>query len=163
MVFTSEDAPLAKLAEERLRAEGGRMTSQRRLILETLESCSDHPSAEEIFEQARLSDNSLHLSTVYRTLRWLEEVGLVNPRRFEDEPSLQRFDPIGAYHGDHYHFRCRNCNAIIEFSEPLLEEIKAGYEQRCGGLVESASLTLYGLCVDCEQRLSTESSNSDSR
>ncbi len=132
-----------------LRATGGRMTSQRRLIIETLATCADHPTAEEIFERASQLNANLNLSTVYRTLRWLEQEGLVNARLFEDEPRQERFDPVGERTTDHYHFRCRNCNTILEFPAPLIDVIKTQFESEHGAQIESASLTLYGLCADC--------------
>lgn len=146
------EVSILELAAEKLRADGGRMTAQRRLILDVLESDPDHPTAEEIYDRARQRDATLHLSTVYRTLRWLEDEGLVNPRWFEDERRQERFDPISEINADHYHFRCRICNDIVEFSEPLLDTIKSGYEARCGGSVESATLTLYGVCATCAQK-----------
>ena len=137
---------------DKLRAEGGRMTSQRRIIVESLLDCPDHPTAEEIYARARHSDPSLHLSTVYRTLRWLEDEGFVSPRWFEDERRQERFDPVIDENSDHYHFRCRVCNEIVEFSEPVINEIKAAYEDHFGGKVESATLTLYGVCQRCASR-----------
>lgn len=125
------------------------MTSQRRLILEALAVSPDHPTAEEIYLRAREMDASLHLSTVYRTLRWLEEEGFVSPRWFEDEHRQERFDTVHDDNGDHHHFRCRICNTIIEFSDPLVEEIKAAYQARTGDRVDSATLTLYGVCKRC--------------
>jgi Fe2+ or Zn2+ uptake regulation protein len=145
----TDQITLVEQVSERLRSEGGRMTAQRRLILETLERCADHPTAEEIYERASQADGSLHLSTVYRTLHWLEEEGLVSPRWFEDERPQQHFDPVGADR-DHYHFRCQVCNTIIEFSEPLLDNIKHTFEQNYGARVENATLTLYGVCSACE-------------
>ena len=126
------------------------MTSQRRLILETLEDSPDHPTAEDIYIRARQNDASLHLSTVYRTLHWLEDEGLVSPRLFEDEERRQeRFDPVTADSSDHYHFRCRICNGIFEFSEPRINLIKEEYQAHYGGQVESASLVYYGVCKRC--------------
>ncbi len=146
------EIPLLDQITSRLRAEGGRMTSQRRLILEALLECPDHPTAEEIFEQVRMNDPSVHLSTVYRTLRWLEEEGFVSPRWFEDERRQERFDPVMADNREHDHFRCRVCNTIIEFSEPLMEEIKTAYLRQFGGRIENATLTFYGICQDCLNR-----------
>ncbi len=135
-----------------LRASGGRMTAQRRLIFETLIACDDHPTAEEIFVRARRMKPELNLSTVYRTLRWLEQVGLVNGRLFEGGPRQERFDPVGERPADHHHFRCRECNAIIEFPAPLLEAIKEQFARQHRAQVESATLTLYGLCAACREK-----------
>ncbi len=147
-------SPLIQQAITQLRREGGRMTEQRRLILETLESRSDHPTAEDVYEQVRKDCPDINLSTVYRTLRWLEEVGLVGARWFEDEPRQERFDPV-THSGevDHYHFRCRFCNHIIEFPAPLLEKIKSDFVTDYGGKVESATLTLYGICENCQAKV----------
>ncbi len=144
---------LVDLAAGQLHARGGRMTNQRRLILETLADCTDHPTAEEIYSRARRVNPGINLSTVYRTLRWLVRQGLVNARLFHDERGLERFDPI-ADHGDidHHHFRCEECNRIIEFSSELIDEIKAKFTSEYGGKVVNASLTLYGLCANCASK-----------
>lgn len=147
--MVAQEISLVDQVTEKLRSEGGRMTAQRKLILEVLESSPDHPTAEEIYTRARESDESLHLSTVYRTMRWLEEEGLVSSRWFDDERRQERFDPVTDDQVDHYHFRCRVCNAIVEFPEPLIDKIKANYQVRFGGVVENATLTLYGVCEHC--------------
>lgn len=126
------------------------MTAQRRLILETLITCGGHPTADQVYERAQLSDPTLNLSTVYRTLRWLEQEGFVLPRWFEDEHRQERFDPVTEDSSEeHEHFRCRVCNRIIEFSSPFLEQIKAEFSASTGGYVENATLVLYGICHEC--------------
>ncbi len=140
---------LLQQVKERLHAEGGRLTEQRRLIVEVLENHPGHPTAEQIYLRARESDESLHLSTVYRTLRWLEEEGFISPRWFEDERRQERFDKGMDGSQDHHHFRCRECNQIIEFSEPLVEQIKAVFMAQHGGKVDNATLILYGVCEKC--------------
>ncbi|MEW6651698.1 MAG: transcriptional repressor [Chloroflexota bacterium] len=131
------------------------MTSQRRLILETLMECSDHPTAEEIFARALKKNPALNLSTVYRTLRWLEQQGLVNTRRFDGERRLERFDPVVEKGENHYHFRCRQCNQIIEFDSPLLELVKTHFQDCFGGEVQTASLVFYGVCSECREKSNT--------
>lgn len=149
MMLNSNPIPLLQQAARSLTATGGRMTSQRRVILAALAECSDHPTAEEIFARVRREDSAINLSTVYRTLRWLEQQGLVASRHFEGEPHQDRFDPVVVPGSDHYHFRCRACNRIIEFDSPLLEQVKQAFTARQGGQVDSSSLILYGLCAGC--------------
>ena len=55
-------------ASQRIRAQGMRMTAQRRLILSTLSGLDTHPTAEELFRITHQQDPSLNLSTVYRAL-----------------------------------------------------------------------------------------------
>jgi len=51
------------------------------------------PPQKRIFSVVQERDPSLNLSTVYRTLRWLEQEGLVSARRFDEERRQERFDP----------------------------------------------------------------------
>lgn len=140
---------LLQHAAHTLSTSGGRMTRQRRIILAAISTCSDHPTAEEIYQAAQSADPTLNLSTVYRTLRWLEQESLITSRHFEGEPHQDRFDPVAEPGIDHYHFRCTRCARIIEFDAPLLEQVKRAFSRQHGGQVTSASLILYGLCAEC--------------
>jgi len=144
--------PLLQHAAQTLTSHGGRMTAQRRLILAVLAESQDHPTAEELYQRVQPKNPALNLSTVYRTLRWLEQEGLVASRHFEGEPHQDRFDPVAEQKPDHHHFRCRACNRIIEFDAPLLEQVKQRFTRQQGGQVESAALVLYGLCADCASK-----------
>jgi Fe2+ or Zn2+ uptake regulation protein len=138
---------LSQIAIQQIHARGGRMTAQRQLILDTLEKLEGHPTAEDIYLAVKGIDPSVHISTVYRTLNWLEEHGLVNPRWFQENRRQQRFDHAGSL--DHHHFRCVICNQIIEFEEPLVDRIKSTFEMESGAQVNSAGLILYGVCSLC--------------
>ena len=141
--------PLTRHAVQTLSSTGGRMTTQRRLILAALAASPNHPTAEELYHQVLPKNPALNLSTVYRTLRWLEQEVLINSRHFEGEPHQDRFDPVAVQGADHHHFRCRACNHIIEFDAPQLDQVRQMFIGEHGGQVESASLVLYGLCAAC--------------
>ncbi len=144
---------LVNQVAKKLRQQGGRMTAQRRLILGVLESMpGDHPTAEEVHSRAQASDPNLHLSTVYRTLRWLQAEGLVSSHWFPEERRHERFDPNRP--AGHHHFVCQACQEVVEFVEPLMmDSIRRQFEDRSGSFVESASLVLYGLCPSCRAAL----------
>jgi Fe2+ or Zn2+ uptake regulation protein len=125
------------------------MTGQRMLILETLESFPGHPTAEDLYEAVQPHDHSIHLSTVYRTLRWLEQVGLVSGRRFEEERRQERFDI--EMPKEHYHFVCSVCNQVIEFHDILVDEVRERFIAETGVEVSSTSMVLYGVCSRCKQ------------
>ena len=155
---------MGKLVQEvgkRLRAQGGRMTTQRRLILETLETLSDHPTAEELFARVRQQDPSLNLSTVYRTLRLLEQEDLVSARIFNEERRQERFD--AAYPSEHHHFMCTACKSVIEFETGLISQIKRQFERQNGVWVETGSIVLYGLCDRCRQKENPAKSGNGAR
>jgi Fe2+ or Zn2+ uptake regulation protein len=150
LASTPNPDPLIQHARQALVFSGGRMTAQRKLILKALAESSGHPTAEEVYQLVRAKNPAINLSTVYRTLRWLEQEGLVHSRMFAGEPRLERFDPVEEPGPDHFHFRCRACNRIIEFDAPQLEQVRQAFLDQHGGQVDSASLVFYGLCADCE-------------
>jgi Fur family ferric uptake transcriptional regulator len=130
-----------------LRKGGGRMTAQRRLILEAFRKASEHPTAAEIHRIAQRLDPSLNLSTVYRTMRWLEKEGLVQARLFDADSRSERFD--SAQPAAHHHFVCTACRRIIEFDSAELAAMVASFERSHALEVEQSDLVLYGLCPDC--------------
>lgn len=138
---------LLKDATLRLKDQGGRMTAQRKLVLEALAGLDDHPTAEEIFLLASQRDESLNLSTVYRTLRWLEQEGLVSARRFEESRRGDRFDAVLPV--EHHHFICSVCKRVLEFDDPALTAIRERFEIEHGLKVVSVSLVLSGVCPEC--------------
>jgi Fe2+ or Zn2+ uptake regulation protein len=140
---------LINVAQERLRAQGGRMTTQRRLIFSLLDSLGEHPTAEELLILAREQDPDLNLSTVYRTLRWLEAENLVSSRVFAEEGRQERFD--AALPSEHHHFMCTDCKNVIEFDTGLFGTIKGQFQELNGAKVETGSIMLYGLCSNCRQ------------
>jgi len=142
---------LIQEAKECLSAQGGRMTSERLLILETLDASGGHPTADELYHLIKPHHPDLNLSTVYRTLRWLEQEGLVGTQRFGEGSRQDRFDP--GFPAEHHHFVCASCQQVIEFEDSQVESIKLGFERIYGARVDSASIVLNGLCSDCLKKL----------
>ena len=142
---------LISTAQEKLRAQGGRLTAQRRLLFSILDSLGEHPTAEELYILAREKDPDLNLSTVYRTLRWLEAENLVRARVFNEDRRQERFDP--ALPSEHHHFMCTGCREVIEFDSSLFESIKMQFQEMNGARVSTGSIVLYGLCAQCRKRV----------
>ncbi|MGC8782465.1 MAG: Fur family transcriptional regulator [Anaerolineae bacterium] len=138
-----------------LRATGGRMTAQRRIILEAFDALAEHPTADEVYAFARARDARLNPSTVYRTLAWLENAGLVSHCHLDAGPDgehSERYDPVTQV--EHHHFICTGCGDVVEFVVPQIETIKAEYAAQHGVIVEKAALSLYGLCAQCRTQIS---------
>ena len=151
-------AQLTREAAITLRSTGGRMTTQRRLILETLESLGGHPTADEVYAVVRRRDPRLNPSTIYRTLTWLESAGLVSHCHLDAGPAgehSERYDPVTPV--EHHHFICTACNTVIEFEAVHVETIKREFAVQHGAAVERSALTLYGLCPTCRGAVSATS------
>jgi Fe2+ or Zn2+ uptake regulation protein len=141
---------LVEEAIDLLHVYGGRMTDQRRLILETLETLDSHPSAEELHFIVREQDPKIHLSTIYRTLRWLEQEGLVSSRWFEEDRRQERFDP--ALPIEHHHFICTQCKKVIEFDDPMVRSIMDRFEEAFEAQIKETTIVLYGICSKCKKK-----------
>jgi Fe2+ or Zn2+ uptake regulation protein len=136
-----------------LRASGGRMTAQRRAILETLTTLDGHPTADEVYARVQASDSRLNPSTVYRTLAWLESAGLVSHCHLDAGPDgehSERYDPVTPV--EHHHFICTRCGGVVEFALPEIEALKAQFAGQHNAIIEKASLTFYGLCAACQEQ-----------
>jgi|WetSurMetagenome_2_1015567.scaffolds.fasta_scaffold158769_2 Fe2+ or Zn2+ uptake regulation protein len=145
--WAHEHANLMEDAAGLLRTRGGRMTAQRRLILKVYREASEHPTAEEIHKIARRKDPGLNLSTVYRTMRWLEQEGLVRARRLDPDSRSERFD--SALPDEHHHFVCSACRRIVEFDGSELEPVLRSLEKKYGMRVDQSVLVVHGLCSRC--------------
>ena len=79
-----------------LREAGVRITRPRKVILSIVGGHADHPDALEIYRRAVAIDPAISLSTVYRTMKLLEEKGAIHRHAFEGGPS--RFEHAAAEH-----------------------------------------------------------------
>lgn len=134
-------------AEERLKAAGKYLTKQRRLILEIIEDSEEHLDAEAIYLQAKPQDQTLSLSTVYRTLNLLKELDLVEQRYFARDHQREHFESKEA--PEHYHFTCKTCGRIVEFETDLITQIESNLDHELGVSVTHACICFEGVCADC--------------
>jgi len=138
--MTEHDAdPETEKMAEALRAEGLRLTRQRRALLRVLSEAEDHPDATELHRRARDVDASVSLATVYRTLSVLEARGIVHRHAFEGAPS--RFETADAPHHDH--LIDIDSGEIFEFTSPEIERLQREIARRHGYEVVSHRLELY--------------------
>lgn len=127
-------------SETILRDAGVRITRQRRTILRILDQDGDHPDALEIFRRASAIDPSISLSTVYRTMRLLEEKGAIHRHAFGGGPS--RFEQAGG--GHHDHLIDIETGAVMEFRSDTIEALQDEIARRLGYEIVSHRLEIYG-------------------
>ncbi len=141
------DQPTGKLQRE-LRQRRIRLTSQRRVVVQVMESAPRHMDASEIFELAHQIDPNITRVTVYRTLDMLKSQGLI------DELDLLHLRGHRHYyesHGprDHIHVACIRCGKVREFESELYEQLMAQISRDCGLEISIARTEVGGLCADC--------------
>jgi Fur family ferric uptake transcriptional regulator len=128
-----------------LRARGYRMTPQRHAILHTLCHSSKHLSPAEVYERARREMSGLTETTVYRTLEFLAENGLVHPALGGNGHLAYEI----ARH-EHHHLVCRDCGKQLEVEHSLLRSMYQKLESKSGFRLTDRHITFFGLCADCK-------------
>ena len=126
--------------EKLLREAGVRITRPRRTILRILSEGGDHPDALEIFRRASAIDPSISLSTVYRTMRLLEDKGAIHRHAFANGPS--RFEQADSDHHDH--LIDMDTGAVIEFRSDRIEALQDEIARELGYEIVFHRLELYG-------------------
>ena len=111
---------IIKTISERCRKAGIRMTGQRRLIIKVLENSKDHPDVETLFERANKIDNKVSIATVYRTVKLLQNAGILEKLEFNDGRS--RFEDAVRKHHDH--LIDLDTGKVIEFIDEEIELIQ---------------------------------------
>lgn len=126
---------------ERLCIERGlKMTGQRRVIARVLSDATDHPDVEELYRRAAALNSHISIATVYRTVRLLEENGILERRDFGG--GRARYEP--TEHGNHYHLIDIESGKVIEFQDAEHERLMATIAARLGFDLVSLRLELFG-------------------
>ena len=120
------------------------LTRQREAILKVIQGREDHPTANEIFQAASLSLPGISYATVYNSLRFLKEAGLVLEISFGDGAS--RYD---RETGRHDHAICNCCGKLVDFELPQAADLMRAAAQKSKFQPASVHLTLKGICPDC--------------
>jgi Fe2+ or Zn2+ uptake regulation protein len=136
----------ASIYTPQLRARGFRMTPQRLAILHVLHHAGTHLSPGEIFKRAQQELPGITEPTVYRTLDFLTENGLIYPSR-----SGNRHSTYQIAGRDHHHVVCRMCGAEIEVEHALLASLYRKLEAASGYTDIDSHVNFLGICPKCQQ------------
>jgi Fur family ferric uptake transcriptional regulator len=121
------------------------MTPQRLAILHILRHEGAHLSPAEIYKKARVDIPGLTEPTVYRTLEFLADNGLVHPSNSSN--GRLTYEIAGS---DHHHIVCRNCGAEIEVEHGLLASLYQTLETASGFKSIDSHVTFFGVCPECQ-------------
>ena len=126
---------------DRCNIAGLRMTEQRRTIAAVLEDADDHPDVEELYARASAADPRISLATVYRTVKLLEETGILEKHEFRD--GRARYETADREHHDH--LIDVQTGEVIEFVDPEIEALQERIAQKLGYTLKGHRLELYGV------------------
>lgn len=143
-------------AAKAIRESGGRVTSQRRAVIEVLDKADDSLDAETIHQRATEYDANINLATVYRILHTFEEARLVRQRYISKDHDRKVYDVVRGK--PIYHFTCRVCGKTVPFETPVVDQLKQQLAVQ-GLQVDSACMCVSGICDDCKDKTCQENDN----
>ena len=133
--------------ETRLREQGFRITPQRQLVLEAVETLR-HGTPEEILIEVQRTATGVNLSTVYRTLEVLEEVGLVTHAHIgHGAPTYHAVD-------DHVHIHlvCDRCGKVMSVSAEVADDFVDRLRTDHEFVTDISHMAIHGWCTACIDR-----------
>lgn len=124
---------------EKCLKKGIRMTSQRQVIVGVIGDSEDHPDVDELYRRAVDEDSTISIATVYRTVKLLEEAGVIDRLEFGD--GRARYEESGQHHE---HLVDVETGEVIEFFHAELEALKKEIAVKMGYELIDHNLELYG-------------------
>ncbi len=135
---------MAQAWDAALRAGGYRVTPQRQLVLEAVTRL-DHATPEEIFADVHKRARGVNVSTIYRTLELLEQLGLVTHTHLGHGAPRYHL----AADAGHVHLVCSECGRIIQVEPEVVDPLIKALEDEHGFETDVGHLTVFGRCAQC--------------
>ena len=137
---------LPRTWDEELRSRGYRVTPQRQLVLEAVAKL-DHATPEEIAASVQKTAKGVNISTIYRTLELLDNLGLVTHTHLNHGAPTYHL----ASNADHVHLVCQDCGKVGEVSPDAIRPLITALDEGQGFEADVAHLTVFGRCRDCRE------------
>jgi Fe2+ or Zn2+ uptake regulation protein len=129
---------------EKFRRSGYTLTSQRRAVLEALSEARGHPSAEDVYLVVKRKNPRVALGTVYQALSVLEEIGVIESKRWSESPT--RYDLNLVPHLD---IRCIRCGEVAEVPGVQMGDVEQQIQANTPYEVTRTTTLIEGLCPEC--------------
>src|SRR5665811_1353612 len=130
---------------ERLRARGMRLTRQRERIIDAVRALGHATPDGLAAAVARDGGPALSLSTIYRNLEALEEVGVVSHTHLDHRSPTYHL----ADDADHLHLVCLSCGAVIESAVSTADQFVGNLLSCHGFVADVRHIAIQGWCAAC--------------
>ena len=133
--------------EQKCLAKGVKLTEQRKIIVRVISESkkaygeSDHPDVDELYSRVSKVDPKISIATVYRTVKLLEEAGILAKHDFKGGKA--RYEAMVESHHDH--LIDVKTGEIIEFVDNEIEELQKKVAEKHGYTLVDHKLELYGV------------------
>jgi Fur family ferric uptake transcriptional regulator len=133
--------------DKELRARGYRVTPQRQLVLAAVTKL-EHATPEEIWADVQQTASGVNISTIYRALELLEQLGLVTHTHLGHGAPRYHL----AAEAEHVHLVCSECGRISQAPPDAVASLVAAVAERYGFETDVGHLTVFGRCSDCRAK-----------
>ncbi len=124
------------------------LTKQRKTVLQVIRESAGHLTANEVFEDARRRLPGISFATVYNSLHFLSDEGMIGEVRFGKDAT--RYDRNLLRHD---HAICSDCGKLVDLDLHIPNELIEEAAERSGFETGTIELTLHGLCPECTKRV----------
>ena len=125
-----------------------KLTRPRQVVLDIIAQADHHLTPAEIYRKAKLNYPNLGLTTVYRTLDLLVQLGYI--QRIHLSEGCHSYAPMGRPHG--HHLVCSKCGRAEEFADCDLDSLMESIQAKTGYQIDMHVLELMGLCPTCQTK-----------
>tara|TARA_B100000945_G_scaffold302189_1_gene285589 strand:- start:399 stop:827 length:429 start_codon:yes stop_codon:yes gene_type:complete len=138
---------MSSTIENKCIAKGVKLTEQRKIIAKVISESkelygeSDHPDVDELYKRVSKIDSKISIATVYRTVKLLEESGILTKHDFKGGKA--RYEQINESHHDH--LIDIKTGEIIEFVDEEIEILQKKVADKYGYSLVDHKLELYGV------------------
>lgn len=120
-----------------------RQTRQKQLVQDIVMGRKDHPTADQVYLEARSLDGKISRGTVYRDLSQLSQNGTIRQVKV---PGPDRYDYRLA---PHYHLLCKKCGMVVDADIPYSEELDKEVRKKSGYAIDLHRTVFEGTCPSC--------------
>lgn len=120
----------------------------RRAVIDVLARTDSHPTVDRIAGDVAERWPGMALTTVYRTLETLAELGVVHHVHLAAGTAYHLADSAGGQR-EHVHAQCRGCHRVVDLPAEVLDDVRRQVDRATGFRLEPFHVALSGLCLDC--------------
>lgn len=127
-----------------VRSRGGRATPSRRILLEVFFDSHGHMTAEQLTVAVQRRAPDVHLSTIYRNLEDLEELGAIVHSHLGHGPVTYQLASMA-----HAHLVCETCGARVEAPDEMFRGLARAAKAQLGFTIDPHHFAIQGRCANC--------------